>query len=179
MTLRHEVLCGYTASNALRSGFPRSLKSVKHVTSRVRLPRPMRSSKLQVGMERIRVLIIEENPSVRHALATRLSTIPELEVLESAGSVDEAEALIRRTAPDVILIEPKRLTGKGMPLLQALTSVPQPPLIIVLTSYHDENEALVANELGISYLLKEIDSRALVDAILNAHRSAHAPSTPS
>lgn len=126
-------------------------------------------------MERIRVLIIEDNPSVRRALATRLSTIPELEVLES-GSVDEAEAMIRQAAPDVVLIEPKRLSGKGMPLIQALTSTPQPPLIIVLTSYHDENEALVANELGISYVLKEINSRALVDAILSAHRSAHAPS---
>lgn len=127
-------------------------------------------------MNRIRVLIIEENPIVRAALATRLGTMPEIEVMASAGNVLDAERLIRQTQPDVVLIEPKRLTDRGIPLIQALTAIPRPPLVIVLTSYHDENEEMVAHELGISYyMLKEIDSRALVNTIVAAHRASSAP----
>lgn len=121
-------------------------------------------------IERVRLLIIDENPQVRAALETRLSTMPELEVLGSVGSVTEAEEALQKAAPDVILIEPKRLNGQGMSLIQALVSTPQPPLIIVLTSYHDEDEEMVANELGIScYMLKEINSQALLDVILSCH----------
>ncbi len=119
-------------------------------------------------MDRVRLLIIDENPQVRRALETRLSTMPQLEVLGSAGSVGEAERALREAAPDVVLIEPKRLNGEGIALIHALLSTPQPPLIIVLTSYRDEEEEMAATQLGIScYMLKEIDSQALVDVILS------------
>jgi DNA-binding NarL/FixJ family response regulator len=119
-------------------------------------------------IDRVRLLIIDENPLVRNALATRLGTMPQLEVLGSVGSVPEAQTALAQAAPDVVLIEPKRLNGEGISLIETLVSLPRPPLIIVLTSYHDEDEELVATELGIScYMLKEIDSQALLNAILS------------
>ncbi len=121
-------------------------------------------------MDRVRLLIIDENQQVRRALEARLSTMPQLEVLGSVGSVGEAEYALQQVAPDVVLIEPKRLNGEGISLIHALLSTPQPPLIIVLTSYRDEDEEMVATELGISgYILKEIDSQALVNVILSCH----------
>lgn len=126
-------------------------------------------------MERVRLLIIDENPQVRRALETRLRSMPQLEVLGSVGSAVEAERALHKIAPDVVLIEPKRLNGEGISLIQSLVSTPTPPLIIVLTSYRDENEELVATELGIScYMLKEIDSEALLEAILSCHNGADA-----
>lgn len=126
-------------------------------------------------VDRVRLLIIDENPQVRNALETRLGSMPQLEVLGSVGSALEAETLLQHEAPDVVLIEPKRLNGEGISLIQALVSIPEPPLIIVLTSYRDEDEELVATELGIScYMLKEIDSTALLNAILSCHNSADA-----
>lgn len=126
-------------------------------------------------MERVRLLIIDENPQVRSALETRLSAMPQLEVLGSVGSVPEARRALLSAPPDVVLIEPKRLNGEGISLIESLVSVPCPPLIIVLTSYHDEDEEMVATELGIScYMLKEIDSKALLNAILSCHNGADA-----
>jgi two-component system response regulator DevR len=131
-------------------------------------------------MNRIRVLIVDGNPSVRSALATRLSIMPQLEVMGSVGSVSEAQSAIQQAAPDVVLVEPKRLKGEGMELIQTLTSVDRPPLIIVLTTYHDEDEEMLANELGIScYMLKEIDSQALLDAIVSCHQAGSNPAQPS
>lgn len=126
-----------------------------------------------IMVDRVRLLIIDENPQVRRALETRLGSMPQLEVLGSVGSAEEAADLLRHAAPDVVLIEPKRLNGEGILLIQDLVSAPDPPLIIVLTSYHDENEELIATELGIScYMLKEIDSEALLNAILSCTNSA-------
>jgi DNA-binding NarL/FixJ family response regulator len=127
-------------------------------------------TRVHFGMDRVRLLIIDENQQVRRALEARLSTMPQLEVLGSVGSVGEAEYALQQVAPDVVLIEPKRLNGEGISLIHALLSAPQPPLIIVLTSYRDEDEEMVATELGIScYILKEIDSQALVNVILSCH----------
>jgi DNA-binding NarL/FixJ family response regulator len=79
--------------------------------------------------------------------------------------------VVESSLPDVILIEPKRLSHEGLALIQGLMQAPQPPLVIVLTSYHDEDEAMLAQELGIScYMLKEINSQALVDAIISCYQ---------
>jgi DNA-binding NarL/FixJ family response regulator len=121
------------------------------------------------AMNPVRLLIVEENPSVRQALVTRLSSVPQVEVLASAGDAKEAQRLTVQLSPDVILVEPKRLDGQGIALIHALASAPCNPMVMVLTSYYDENEELIAGLLGIShYMLKDIDSQALVEAIIAA-----------
>ena len=127
------------------------------------------------NMNPVRLLIVEENPSVREALVTRLNTVPQVEVLGSAGDAKEAQSLTVRLSPDVILVEPKRLDGQGIALIHALASAPCNPMVMVLTSYYDENEELIAGLLGIShYMLKDIDSQALIEAIVEArHDESH------
>ncbi|MBN1120083.1 MAG: response regulator transcription factor [Anaerolineae bacterium] len=127
-------------------------------------------------MDPIHLLIIDANKTVRLALETRLSSIPDLEITASVGSLTEAQSALARVRPDVVLIEPKKLDGEGIALIQALTSRPQPPLVIVLTSYHDEDEEFAVSEMGIDcYLLKEIDSQALIDAIFSCRGSGDPP----
>ncbi len=127
-------------------------------------------------MDPIHLLIIDANKTVRLALETRLSSIPDLEITASVGSLSEAQSVLARIKPDVVLIEPKNLEGEGIALIKTLTSRPQPPLVIVLTSYHDEDEEFAVSEMGIDcYLLKEIDSQALIDAILSCRRSGGSP----
>ncbi|HEC21424.1 MAG TPA: response regulator transcription factor [Chloroflexi bacterium] len=126
---------------------------------------------VRLAMEPVRLLIVDENPKVRHALVRRLGSMPQVEVLGSAGDVREAREMVRKLSPDVVLIEPKRVDGQGFDLIQALASEPQHPLIIILTSYRDEDEEMIADQLGISrYILKDINSQALLDAILSLYR---------
>lgn len=114
------------------------------------------------------MLIVDENESVRRALVERLSLIPQIEIMGSTGSVEAMFEAVNHDCPDVILVEPKRLNGGGLALLQSLCSRPDPPRIIILTSYSDENEMLVAEELGIEcYLLKDINTQFLVESILS------------
>jgi two-component system response regulator DegU len=118
-------------------------------------------------METICLLIIDTNETVRQALEARLSVFPQFEVVSSGSSAAEVQCAIRQAHPDVVIIEPKHINGGGLALIQSLTMNPRPPFIIILTSYCDENEQMIAGELGIDcYLLKDIDTDTLVETIL-------------
>lgn len=117
-------------------------------------------------MSRIRLLIVDENESVCKALEARLRSMADLEVLGSVADAAQALQMVQELSPEIILLEPKRLDGEGIRLCRELATAPGTPSVIVLTSYHDEREALMAEELGaVHYMLKDIDTHGLLAAI--------------
>jgi DNA-binding NarL/FixJ family response regulator len=117
----------------------------------------------------VRLLIIDDNPGVRRALEARLSKVPRLEVVGSVGDARSAQSMADSLRPDVVLLEPKGLDGKGIDLCQSLLIGPRSPVVVILTSFHDEREALALTELGVQrYMLKDIDTQRLADEILAA-----------
>lgn len=124
-----------------------------------------------VLMSRIRLLIVDENESVRRALEARLRGMADLHVLGSVADASRAYRMVEELSPEVILLEPKRLDGQGIRLCKELVAAPCSPSVIVLTSYHDEEEALITGELGVAhYMLKDIDSQGLLAVIRETHR---------
>jgi len=120
----------------------------------------------------IRILIIEEHDLVRQALETRLSAAGELEVLPSVGDYTQAVQQAQEQRPDVILMETKTLDG--METLSALCKAIPWAALIVLTSYTDSREEEVVLEMGAcAYLLKSLETEALVAQI-----QASAPAVP-
>jgi DNA-binding NarL/FixJ family response regulator len=122
-------------------------------------------------MSRIRLMIVDENESVRRALEARLRNMPDLEVLGSVGDASQALQMVEELSPEIILLEPKRLDGEGIRLCREFSASPGTPSVIVLTSYHDEEEALIAETLGaMHYMLKDIDTKGLLAAIRDAYQ---------
>lgn len=117
-------------------------------------------------MIRARVYIVDEHDPVRLALADRLGRGPGIKVLGHSGNADEALSDIRRAQPDVVLIEVKRSDGLGLEVLRQVAEIPNPPKLLVLTSYPSEWEAHAALRAGAhSYLLKDIDPEELIRRI--------------
>jgi len=124
-------------------------------------------------MEKIRLLIIDENRAVRQALETRLRAFSQIELLAVAGDFQEGVQFAHELHPDVILLEPKVRYDYGHdPIVQlgklanGRTTGTHTPGIIVLTSYMDEAEREAAIQAGAHrYLLKHIDSTRLVAEI--------------
>jgi DNA-binding NarL/FixJ family response regulator len=113
-----------------------------------------------------RVYIIDEHEPVRQALADRLAGAPQIRVLGHSGNADEAVAEIRRTQPEIVLLEVKRSDGLGLEVLRQVAEMPNPPKVVVLTSYPTEWEAEAATRAGAhSYLLKDIDTEELIRKI--------------
>lgn len=120
-------------------------------------------------MDKIRLLIVDKHPSVRLALAERLSSTPRLHVLATASDLREGLLFARALRPDIVLLELKGTNGKNRldAIREMISEVAEcPPSIIVLTSYADEVEREYALRSGARrYLLKEIDSERLIAEI--------------
>jgi DNA-binding NarL/FixJ family response regulator len=117
-------------------------------------------------MTAARVYIIDEHVEVRSALAERLASESDLQVIGHSGGAEEALITGKEEKPDVVLIEVKRSDGMGLEILRQLATLPHQPRVAVLTTYPSSWEQEAAQRAGaIAYLLKDIDSQELVRSI--------------
>ncbi|NIS82645.1 MAG: response regulator [Anaerolineales bacterium] len=113
-----------------------------------------------------RLYIADEHASVRSALAERLERDASLTVIGQSGNAEEMLREIRQDKPDVVLVEVKRSDGMGLEIIRQISNLPEPPYLIVLTSYPSEWEEEAANRAGATaYLLKNIATGDLIHHI--------------
>ena len=74
----------------------------------------------QSSKERARVLIVDDHPAVREALAMRISRQPDLEICGEAADVSDALRLVAETQPDVAVIDISLKTGCGVDLIKRI-----------------------------------------------------------
>ena len=121
--------------------------------------------------DKIRVLIVDDHDRVRGELVTALRRADPLEVVGATGCADEALEWLHERSPDVVLLEVKREDAAGLELCRRLSHNAQHHAVVVLTSYLSPEEWGRARDAGaIDYLLKLIDSKALVAKITQVAR---------
>ena len=126
----------------------------------------------------IRVMIVDDHDMVRRGLATFLKVQPDLELVGEAGSGEEAVRLCRQLWPDVILMDLVMPGMDGAAATRAIREYCPEIQVIALTSFKEKELVQGALQAGaIGYLLKNISSDKLADAIREAHagRSTLAP----
>jgi DNA-binding NarL/FixJ family response regulator len=114
----------------------------------------------------IRIMIIDDHPVVRAGLESMLSTQPDMDVVASASSGREALALLETHTPDVILMDLRMSGMSGLEAIRAINLLPDPPRILVLTSFDAEEDiyqSVVAGAQG--YILKDTPQDRLLEAI--------------
>jgi DNA-binding NarL/FixJ family response regulator len=109
------------------------------------------------GDPRLRIVLVDDHPVVRAGLRALLEGQDDLVVVGEAADRSEAEALVRRTRPDVVLMDLNLGSGPGGTATTAvLRALPQPPRVLVLTTYVTEADILAALDGGAAgYLLKD------------------------
>ncbi|HLL67452.1 MAG TPA: response regulator transcription factor [Micromonosporaceae bacterium] len=119
----------------------------------------------------IRVLLVDDHPVVREGLRGMLEAEPDLSVVGEAGSGDEAVALARALAPEVILMDLRMPGLDGAAATRQILAGGAPARVIVLTTYDTDADILRAVEAGASgYLLKDTSRADLARAIRAAAR---------
>lgn len=105
---------------------------------------------------KIRTLIVDDEPLARSNLAVLLRLDPEMEIVGECGSGIEALAEIRKTKPELVFLDVQMPECDGFDVLEMLGK-DLPPVVIFVTAY--DQYALRAFEAGaLDYLLKPFDN---------------------
>lgn len=113
----------------------------------------------------IRLCVVENEALVREGLRRVLELDPELTVASEASDAEQALAAIRRSPPDVVLLDMRMPRGGGLRVLQELEVESAPPCL-VLTTFDDADALLAAARAGAKgYLLKDVTPEELGNAI--------------
>jgi DNA-binding NarL/FixJ family response regulator len=115
---------------------------------------------------RIRVLLVDDDPLVRSALALMIGGQADIEVIGEA--VNGAESLTRcaMDRPDVVLMDIRMPVMDGLEATRQLHARPQPPRVIVLTTFDADDYVTGAIAAGADgFVLKDTPPAEIVAAI--------------
>ncbi|MDN5726898.1 MAG: response regulator transcription factor [Propionibacteriales bacterium] len=116
----------------------------------------------------IKVLIADDQPTVRRSLRAFLELDPEIEVIGEASHGREAVDRALALRPDVVLMDVRMPGGDGLTATARLAGpdVEQPIPVVVLTTFDLDEYVFGALENGASgFLLKDTDPDQLVLAV--------------
>ena len=120
--------------------------------------------------KRITVLCTEDHRIVREGIALIINQQPDMEVVASASSGEEAVALFLRHRPDVTLMDLQLGTMSGVDAIKAIRKLQPDARIVVLTMYQGDEDIYRALDAGASaYLLKDTLSDDLIRVIRDVH----------
>ncbi len=122
-------------------------------------------------MKPIRVLLVDDQALFREGLRTLLSVQPAFEVVDEACNGEEAIQLALNYHPDVVLMDLRMPVMDGVIATRRLHSLLPQTRVIVLTTFDDDDSVFDGLRAGaVGYLLKDVASSKLFEAIQLAAR---------
>ncbi len=129
-------------------------------------------------MDAIRVLVADDEPEVRAALADLVASDASLELVGAAADADEALALARARRPDVALVDVKMPGGGGVRAAREIIRVSPQTRVLALSAYEDRQTVLQMLAAGaVGYLVKGTSPDEIVRAIARVVRGQTTVST--
>src|SRR6266581_6128092 len=131
--------------------------------------------------EPIRILLVDDQRLMREGLRTPLELHDDLHVVGEAGDGTEAENFIKEAEvqPRVVLMDLRMPRTDGVSATAHIKRQWPEIQVLVLTTFDDDELVFRSIEAGASgYLLKDVGSDALADAVRAASRG-DAPLQPS
>ena len=114
----------------------------------------------------LRVVIADDQASVREGLVLLLSALPDIDVVASAANGEQALALVAEHHPDAILLDLHMPVLDGIGATRRLAAEHPGVAVVVLTTYSDDETVLEALRAGArSYLTKDADRTDIARAL--------------
>ncbi len=121
-------------------------------------------------MEKIRVMVVDDQADLAEEIAAILRTDEGLEVVGIAYDGLDALEKMGAAAPHVVLLDIRMPNMNGVVTTQRIKAEYPQVRVLILTTFDDSDYILNAINNGASgYLLKDIGGDALISAVKNAH----------
>ncbi|MFJ8923949.1 response regulator [Streptomyces sp. NPDC102415] len=115
----------------------------------------------------VRLAVVDDDPLVRAGLALMLGGADRIELVGEGADGTEAVALVDRTHPDVVLMDIRMPGMDGLAATEELRRRPGAPEVIVLTTFHADEQVLRAIRAGAAgFVLKDTPPAQIVEAVL-------------
>ncbi len=114
----------------------------------------------------VRVLVADDEPLVRSGLRLILDAESDLEVVGEAGDGAQAVELTRSLRPDVVCMDVRMPGIDGLRATELVLRLPEPPRVLVVTTFEHDGYVLDALTAGASgFLLKRAGADEMVQAV--------------
>jgi len=114
----------------------------------------------------LRVVLVDDEALVRGGLRLILERAGGFDVVGEAGDGDEAVRVAAAARPDIALVDVRMPRVDGIAATGRLVALPEPPQVVVLTTFGLDDYVFAALEAGaVGFLLKETPPLQLVDAL--------------
>jgi two-component system response regulator DegU len=122
-------------------------------------------------MKKIKVLIVDDQESVRQSLRTILQLVDDLEVVGEAGDGSEAIEQTKRLNPDVVLIDMKMAPTDGLSAATDIREHSESVGIVMITMHRSDIAKERAIEAGVdAFVEKGIAMEDLIEKIRQVAR---------
>lgn len=114
----------------------------------------------------VRLLIVDDDPLVRAGLTLMLGGADDIDIVGEGADGSEAAELVERLRPDVVLMDIRMPVMDGLTATEALRSRPDAPEVVVLTTFHADEQVLRAIRAGAAgFVLKDTPPAQIVDSV--------------
>jgi DNA-binding NarL/FixJ family response regulator len=117
-------------------------------------------------MEKIRVIVVDDEQLVRAALVKMVNSRSDMTVVGEAANGPQAVRCAQTQRSDVVLMDVRMPGGDGITATGQLCALATPPQVLVLTTFDADDYVFAALEAGAAgFLLKDTDPDRLFHAI--------------
>jgi two-component system, NarL family, response regulator LiaR len=117
-------------------------------------------------MDKIRLLVVDDQTVVREGLAAILSYYSDIEVVGQAQDGVQALKLVQQSQPDVILLDLVMPNMDGLTTIPKIKEIAPQTRILVVTSFAETDRVYQAIKAGaLGYILKDATREQLLQSI--------------
>lgn len=114
----------------------------------------------------IRVLLVDDQQLVRSGFRMILEVEPDITVVGEGADGGEGVRLAKTERPDVVLMDIQMPEMDGLEATARIAALPDPPRVIILTTFEHDDYVFTALRNGASgFLLKNAPSDQLIDGV--------------
>ncbi|MDT9692051.1 response regulator transcription factor [Streptomyces sp. P9(2023)] len=114
----------------------------------------------------IRLLIVDDDPLVRAGLTLMLGGADDIEIVGEGTDGRDVPDLVDRLAPDVVLMDIRMPYVDGLTATERLRARPDAPQVVVLTTFHADEQVLRALRAGAAgFVLKDTPPAEIVASV--------------